>query len=295
MSYRFDESLALLLRFLPERDEHGNKGTFGTLLAICGSVPYRGAAVLAVSAALRCGVGIVRLAAPECVISACAAQVPECTYLPLPDCPDYQPLPEESLEQLKEAVKRSTAVLVGCGLGDCVRTRSIVDAVASTENVPVLLDADALNCMRGDYSPLEMLGDRAVITPHVGEFSRLTGKPISEIKGNYTKLASEFSRQYGCTVVLKDYVTHIATPDGTVLQNTAEPNSGLAKGGSGDVLAGIISAFLAQGAMPKIAAAVGCAFHSEAGKRCAEKLSKYAMLPSDVIKELPEVFAAGGR
>lgn len=251
--------------------------------------------MLAVSAALRCGVGIVRLAAPECVISACAAQVPECTYLPLPDCPDDQPLPDDALELIKTAAKRSTAVLVGCGLGDCVRTRSIIEAIATTEEIPVLLDADALNCMRDDLSPLIKLGKRAVITPHVGEFSRLTGKKIAEIKADYSKCAGEFSRKYGCTVVLKDYVTHIATPDGTVLMNTSEPNSGLAKGGSGDVLAGMIASFLAQGSEPKIAAEAGCALHAEAASRCAGRLTKRAMLPSDIISELPGVFVMGER
>jgi hydroxyethylthiazole kinase-like uncharacterized protein yjeF len=287
-----DFAFADALCALPARDERGNKGTFGTLTAVCGSVPYRGAAVLAVSAALRCGVGIVRLAAPECVVAACAAQVCECIFLPLPDCPDGLPLPGQALEAMERAAAGSTALLLGCGLGNSARTRSIVEwAAEHTEGIPVLLDADALNCMQGDIKPLEKLGARATITPHVGEFSRLTGLGIGEIKENPAGSASEFASRLGCTVVLKDFVTHIASPDGEVLRCGA-PNSGLAKGGSGDVLAGITASLLAQGVPPKLAAAAGCALHAEAARRASERLTRRAMLPSDIIAELPGVFAA---
>ncbi|HPT86176.1 MAG TPA: NAD(P)H-hydrate dehydratase [Bacillota bacterium] len=290
-----DFTFADATRALPVRDECGNKGAFGTLLAVCGSAEFRGAAVLAVMAALRCGTGIVRLAAPERVISACAAQVCECTFLPLPEAAGFSHLPADAIDAILAAAGRSSAVLAGCGLGNCARTRSIIEAVAGAETrLPVLLDADALNSLEGDISPLVRLGERAVITPHVGEFSRLTGIPISDIKEKPAKIAAEFAKSASCVVVLKDFITHVASPGGEALR-CGSPNSGLAKGGSGDVLAGIIASLLAQGLPPMLAAAAGCAIHSEAGARAAKRLSKRAMLPSDIISELPGIFLEAER
>jgi yjeF C-terminal region, hydroxyethylthiazole kinase-related len=282
-------SFADAITALPVRDERGNKGTFGTLTAICGCAFYRGAARLAISSALRCGVGIVRLAAPECVVAACAATLNECVYLPLPEVAG-KALPDSSLADIVAAANRSAALLAGCGLGDTDTARSIVKSVAENVVCPVLLDADALNCLHGNLSSLVNLRGRLVITPHIGEFSRLSGLSIPELKTHPAEYAKAFADEYGCVVVLKDYITHIVSSDHPEAIRCGEPNSGLAKGGSGDVLAGMIASFMAQGTEPVKAAEIGCALHAEAATRCCIRLSARAMLPSDLLDELPYLF-----
>lgn len=277
------DALAMLSSLLPSRNREGNKGDFGKLTVVAGSSFYRGAARLAVIAALRCGVGLVRLASIEPVIASVAAGVPECTFLPVEAASHGGMLGEDFRAKLP-LVQGTGAFLVGCGMMPTADTAEIASLLLSTET-PCVMDADALNslCQR----PELLRG--AIITPHIGEMARLTGRSIEEIKADRRQVALAFASTYGCVTVLKDAVTVIASPDGTS-EICDRPNDGLAKGGSGDVLAGIIASLLAQRLEPYRAAVAGVLLHSLAAAKGREVLGAASMLPSDLPAYLSSVY-----
>lgn len=280
--------LSPLRTLLPKRDPMGNKGTFGHLTAVAGSARYRGAAALAVGAALRSGVGVVRLASVEPVIAAVAASRPECTFLPLSIVP-HGGIDAEDFFRHYGAITQTDALLVGCGMTPARDTERIVAALLG-EEIPLVIDADGLNVLSRMTERLKETKTTPILTPHIGEMARLTGLSIPHIKEHRREVASRFAAEYGCVVVLKDAVTVIAAPDGKS-EVCDRPNSGLAKGGSGDVLAGIIASFLARGLAPYEAAVVGMLLHSLAAQKTARALTEDAMLPSDIITHLPLAFA----
>ncbi len=263
-----------------------NKGDRGFLTIVCGSSRYRGAASLAVQSALRCGVGIVCLASTERVISSVSSKVDECIYLPMKE----SGIGSISASSVSEIISQSktSAFLVGCGMINCSDTRDIAYKIIKNSSCPIILDADALNSLSDNSEVLLQARSEIAVTPHVGEMSRLIGKSIDEIKLNREQAALDFAKKYGVTVVLKDSTTVIASKDGRLYIHEA-PNSGMAKGGSGDVLAGIIAALSAQGTELFTASKIGVIIHGRAGKTAAQELSKTSMLPSDIIKYIPNV------
>ncbi len=262
-----------------------NKGDRGFLTIIAGSRFYRGAASLAVRAALRCGVGIVRLASIEPVIESVAAMVEECIYLPLGE----NNLGAISALNFPFDNINSSAILIGSGMTKGKDTEDIVKALLKTHCCPIILDADALNSITEDLDVLSSSACDITITPHIGEMSRLTKLSVSEIKGRREEVALDFAKRYKITVVLKDSETVVASRDGDVFRYN-HPNSGLAKGGSGDVLSGIIASLLAQGGDSFSTACRGVSIHGEAGRIASVRYSKDAMLPSDIIACLSDVF-----
>lgn len=283
---------------IPPRRPDSHKGSYGTLMVVCGSACYRGAAVLACGGALRSGVGICCLASVEPVIEAVLARYSECTLLPLPSAVHGGISAKEAIPLLLEKRKTAKAVLVGCGMGNTLDTEQIVTALLADAPCPILIDADGLNAIAGrgdDPASLFAAACRGVIlTPHVGEMSRLCGRSVEAIKRDPAAVAAEFAAKWGCTLVLKDSVTHIASPDGSVFRNTTG-NAGLARGGSGDVLAGIIASFAAQGLSPTDAAVCGVYLHGAAADDCAARRSMAGMLPSDLTEGLCHVFRDNGR
>lgn len=284
-----NELITDLKRLIKSKAPDSNKGTNGTLTVIAGSAYYRGAAFLAVSAAARCGAGIVRLASTEKVVAACAAKLSECTFLPIEENAAGSISAVHFSDKLSGIVS-SKAVLVGCGMTDCFDTGEIVSRVIREGKGSLVIDADGLNAIKTGPQILTEAQSFPIITPHVGEMARLSGLAVSEIKKERLKIASDFSKKYRSVVVLKDYVTTVCSPDGGsfVCNN---PNPGLAKGGSGDVLAGMIASFAAQGYGQFDAAVCGVVLHSLAAALAAEKMTEYAMLPSDIIRFIPNVFA----
>ena len=272
----------------PVRDTRGHKGTFGKVLAVCGSENYRGAAALCCEGALRSGAGLVQLAAPAAVCEAVAARLPEATHLPLTGTP------EDNAALAAIACSKADALVLGCGLGQSAGAAALVAALCVPQTVPAVLDADALNLLAAVPQPLtalpaeengtESLTNR-VLTPHIGEMARLLGLQPDEILANPTGYARRAARDWGSVVVLKSSCTVIAAPDGRTLTLDA-PNSGLAKGGSGDVLAGIIGGLLAQGLSAFEAAGCGVWLHSTAARKAAQTRSEAAMLPTDVLEAL---------
>lgn len=259
---------------LPRRRRKAHKGDFGRVYIMAGSVGYTGAAVFAANAAVRTGSGLVYLGVPREIWSVAAVKCDEA----MP-----HPLPEDADEVLKRMAS-CDAVLIGPGLGREKRTRELVCTLVSRLDVPLVLDADGLNAVADCGRLLTRRAAPTILTPHEGEFARLTGTalPVEE----RVRAAADFAAACGCVVVLKGHRTVTAAPDGRVWVNTSG-NPGMAKGGSGDVLAGMILSLLGQGFSPAESAAMAVWLHGRAGDLCAEKLGEYAMRPTDLLDCLP--------
>ncbi len=281
----------LISGFEPQRPEDGHKNTFGTALICAGSEFMSGAAVMAAGAALRSGAGLVRVFSENKTLDAIRASEP-CALLSLR--PDET---SDLLRKAKELCTSSSAVLIGSGIPQEYKNLEalICRFLENADNV--VLDAGALMSKPDAWGRIaECLKARktsAVITPHIGEFARLLRLPKSEVSDNAEELALKFASDNNCVVVLKSAKTYIATPDGMLFANDA-PNSGLAKGGSGDILAGLLTGFLAQGMEPYKAACSAVFIHSEAGRAAAETAGRRAMLPADLIVYLPEAYMNAG-
>ena len=281
-------------RCLPPRAADSHKGDFGTVLAICGSMAYRGAAALAALGALRSGAGIVRIAAVELVCAAVAARHHEPVYLPLPHTIDGSIQAERAKILLLPVLQSASAIVFGCGLGDSEETVALLEFVLKNAKAPLIIDADGINALAHHIHVLQEASVPVILTPHPGEMARLAHKDIAAVQNERVLTAQEFAAAHGVIVVLKGKETLIASPDGRVRFNpTGGP--GLAKGGSGDVLAGMIAAFCGQKLPPEDAAACAVYLHGLAGEETARRLSEYAMLPSELTEDLCAVLASFGR
>ena len=281
----------LISGFEPQRPEDGHKNTFGTALICAGSEYMTGAAVMATGAALRTGAGLVKVFSEEKTLDAVRVTEP-CALLSL-----RPGKTAELLKKAKELCLSSSAVLIGSGIPQDYKDLEALICRFLENADSVVLDAGALmskpdawariaECLKARKTP-------AVITPHIGEFARLTGVSKSEIGDKAGELALKFAADNNCVVVLKSAKTLIATPDGKLYVNDA-PNSGLAKGGSGDVLAGLITGFLAQGMEPYKAACSAVFIHSKAGEAAANEVGTRTMLPTDLIVYLPGAYMDAG-
>ena len=285
-----------ITKILKSRPSDSHKGTMGTVNAVVGCSRYRGAAVLSVMGALRAGAGIVRLCGTEKVCAAVAAQYPSATLLPLGENAEGY-ISADSVSEIINAVKPTDVLLIGCGLGQCADTANTVNRLIFGLKNKKVIDADALNLLvsSDSLSVAKNVGalKNCIATPHIGEISRLCGKPISEISDSMESAAQEFSETYGCVTVLKSHRTVIAAPgDGNIDVYVSElGNTGLARGGSGDVLAGIIAGFLAQGYTLSESAVLGVAVHGSAADLCASERSMQAMLPSDLGEYICRLFS----
>ena len=267
---------------LPPRRADGHKGTFGKVLIVGGAVGYTGAPYLTAAAAVRTGCGLVSLGVPETIWPVEAAKCVSAMPFPLPD--KHGRLSPKAKEEILERAAGCDAVALGPGLGrgDGV-TELVLDLLQKIQQ-PMVLNADGINALGGHIDVLDARRDRiTVLTPHDGEFTRIGGDLTGS---NRLGAARAFGAAHGCVLVLKGHRTLTAAPAGNVLVNTTG-NSGLAKGGSGDVLTGIVAALLAQGATAVRAAAVGVWLHGRAGDLAAERLTPYGMTPEDVVSSLP--------
>lgn len=259
---------------LPRRRRDAHKGDFGRVHILAGSVGYTGAPIFAANGAVRSGSGLVFLGVPEDIWNVVAVKCGEAMPYPLP----------HNIEEILERMTACDGVLVGPGLGRTTEVEQLVRSIVSRLDVPLVLDADGINALA--ECP-QMLSDRTaptVITPHEGEFARLTGCriPIADRTGT----ALDFACGHNCTVVLKGHRTVIAAPDGRVWINTTG-NPGMAKGGSGDVLAGMLLSLIGQGFEVPESAAMAVWLHGRAGDLAAGDLGEYAMTPTDLLAYLP--------
>lgn len=273
-------NLKTVLQMLPTRTPESHKGSYGKVLAVCGSSPYRGAAVLSVMGALRTGAGLVTLAAPECVAAAAAARVPEAIFLP-----------DAAQERILEEVSRSEVCLLGCGLSADADTAQLAKKALDASMGVVVLDAGALCSLADDISAITAFAQSQplIVTPHPGEMARLCRCSVEDIEKERTSCALDFALSTGAITVLKGHETLIACPDGTLYENHTG-NAGLARGGSGDILAGMIAGLAAQGMSAEHAAAAGVFLHGLSADRCAARLSMQGMLPSDILTDLCNIF-----
>lgn len=283
-----------LLRFaLPPRARRTHKGTYGRVALLCGSEGMSGAAVLATRAALRSGAGLCEVLTPEANRQVLQITAPEAIVTVRRDT-----------ETVKKVMQGADGVVIGCGLGTSEAAyealRTALSAVPADGSRPVVLDADGLNLLaaHGELWETALLASpdqNVVITPHPAEMARLCGLGVGEILCDLPRVASQYAREKGITVVLKDAHTVIASPDGDVYICIAG-NAGLAKGGSGDVLAGVIGALLTQNrarlgrevSTAEVAAA-GVYLHAAAADLTARDLGEYGMLATDVIERIPLV------
>ena len=267
---------------LPLRPRNAHKGDFGKIFILAGSEGYTGAPVLAAKAALRTGAGLVYLGVPRNIYPIVAVKCSEAMPFPLP----------EDASAILERAQGCDAALIGPGLGRAPEVEKLVLSLLEQLTIPVVLDADGINALAGHIDVLDRRKAPTVLTPHEGEFARLTGcaLPVRD----RLAAARDFAQAHGCVLVLKGQGTVTAAPDGSARIN-ATGNPGMAKGGSGDVLAGMIAALLGQKHLRgerdntyELTADAVC-FHGLAGDACARTFGEYAMLPSDLIETLPQV------
>ena len=281
----------LVRSILPERPLQANKGSFGRVLVVAGSMKYIGAAYLACSGAIRVGAGLVTLATTPTLQTILAAKLTEVTYLPLPESRPGIVSPEAA-RLISQQFESYNVLLLGCGLGQSQAAvklvRSILLAKERRELPALVLDADALNILASVPQWWQHLTTDAILTPHPGEMARLTGMSVPEIQADRLGVAKKWAAEWNKTVVLKGAYTVIASPDArTVISPIANP--GLASAGSGDVLTGAIAGLVAQGLPLFEAAAGGVYLHGEAGERVRDRLGDAGMIASDLLPELPVV------
>ena len=268
-------------KLLPKRDPWGYKGSFGKILLLCGSRGFTGAAYLAAMGALRTGAGLVFLGVPECIYTIEAVKLNEPVVFPLAEIAGK--LSADAIPQILERLPAMDAVLIGCGLGISEGTLAVVQAVLEKAQCPVVLDADGINVLSGHMNILRGRRHATILTPHDGEFLR-AGGVLGEDR---MAAAAEFAGKNGCIVLLKGHRSCIT--DGKTGYRNQTGNSGMAVGGSGDLLAGMIAGLLGQGLAPLEAAACAAWLHGAAGDLCAREIGEYGMLPTDMLSALPRL------
>ena len=275
---------ALVKKLLPKRPPDGHKGTFGKAYLLCGSAAYTGAPVLASRAAGRGGCGLVTVGVPNAAWGPVAARCLEEMPQALPDKDGM--VSKEAFPLLRDKLFTADAALIGPGLGRGKETEKVIRRLVETCPGPLVLDADGINALEGHIDTLDARRGRVtVVTPHDGEFQRLGGCP----QDRSLDAARAFAAHHGCVLVWKGHRTIVAAPDGRCYVNTTG-NSGMAKGGSGDVLAGLLTSLLAQGMEAAEAAACAVWLHGTAGDLAAEELTAYAITAGDLIRFLPAAF-----
>lgn len=270
------------------RPVDSHKGAYGRLLTISGSYGMAGAALLCARGALHSGVGLLTAAVPERVYPLLASAVPESMFLPLPDT-DVGTFSSAAAEPLLAAAAKASAVVAGPGMGTGPDQTHLISRLCRECACPLVLDADGLNSLEPHILEEETVSAPRILTPHPGEMARLLGCSIDQVQQNRAAIARDFADRYGVVLVLKGHHTLVCAPGRPVMENPTG-NPGMATGGSGDVLAGMIGSLVAQGMEPYDAAVCGVYLHGAAGDRAAARFSQRGMLPSDLIEELQNLF-----
>lgn len=272
---------------LPPRPADGHKGTFGRVVALAGSDRFSGAAVLVARAALRSGAGLAVIACPARVLPQIAARVMAEITEPLPDAPPGV-LATVSVRRALELAGAADAVALGPGLSDDPRALDFARAVTLRCTRPLVLDADGLNAFAGRLEELAACPAPLVLTPHPGEAARLLGVSAADVQRDRAGAVSELARRSGATCLLKGAATLVA--EGTRRARNGTGNSGMATGGSGDVLTGVIAALLAQGMAPFEAAVLGAHLHGRAGDLAAAVTGERSLIATDLLDHLQDAF-----
>lgn len=268
-----------VLSIIPNRKADSHKGDYGKVLLLCGSVGFTGAAALAAMGALRSGAGLVYVGVPESIYAIEAVKLTEAIVFPLPE-EDGQ-LSAKAIPVIRKYLQTMDAVLIGCGLGISTGTMAVLDAVMREYKGPVVVDADGITMLASNQDLLKERMYPTILTPHEGEFRRLK-IAVEEERLTGAMIAA---KELGCILLRKGHETVITDGKDYYINPTGNP--GMAVGGSGDVLAGVLVSLLGQGIAPLKAAACAAWLHGAAGDRCAEKMGQYGMLPTDMLQEIP--------
>ena len=266
---------------LPDRDPWGHKGSFGKILLLCGSRGYTGAAYLAAMGALRTGAGLTFLGVPESIYAIETIKLNEPVVFPLPD--DDGKFSIYAVSEIEKRLPQMDAVLIGCGIGQSGGTLAVVKAVLEQAKCPVVVDADGINVLEKHKDILRGRTYPTILTPHDGEFLRFGGT----IGEDRMASAAYFSREWNSIVLLKGHRTCITDGVNGYINETGNP--GMAVGGSGDILAGMIVSLLGQGLNTLEAAACAAWLHGAAGDLCTEEIGQYGMLPTDMLTRIPRL------
>ena len=270
-----------VLKILPDRDANAHKGNFGRILLLCGSRGYTGAAALAAMGALRCGAGLVYLGVPNSIYAIEAVKLTEPIVFPLPD--EDGSLSDLAVDKILQMLPQMDAVLIGPGLGQSNGTFVVLKTVLAKFTGPVVIDADGINLLAGHIDLLRGRTAPTILTPHEGEFCRITGQACKDRVAE----AMAFAADNQVILLLKGHRTVITDGANCYINQTGNP--GMAVGGSGDVLAGMITALLGQGVAPLQAAVCGAWLHGAAGDICEKEIGQYGMLPTDMLQVLPRL------
>ena len=286
MATSSDLEVVTALPALPPRPAASNKGDFGRVLIVAGSRGMSGAAVLCGRAALRAGAGLVYVAVPEAVWPVVAAADPCYLTVPLPQ--DEQGRVGNAREELLRAAAGKDVLALGPGLGRSDALADLTRAVLAETTVPLILDADGVNVFEGHADGLRGRAAPLVLTPHPGEFARLLGTTAAAVQADREGLAVRFATEHGVVLVLKGY--HTLVTDGRRLYRNDTGNPGLATGGTGDVLTGVLAALIGQGLAPFAAAQLGVHLHGVAGDLARDEVGEVSLIASDLLEYLPRVF-----
>ena len=281
---------ARVAQLLPARPVTAHKGTFGTAMLVAGCINYTGAAILAGTAATRSGAGLVAMAVPHSIYPIVASRIAEATYWPLPDINGH--IASDAVPILQEKFDQTSALLIGPGLGNTAETTGFLHTLltSSGDNLPSLvLDADALNILAAMPNWWQAIPPDSILTPHPGEMARLINSTVADVQQHRLDVAAEMAAKWQQIVVLKGSCTVIAAPNKRVMVMPFA-NAALAKGGTGDVLAGLIAGLRAQGVTPFQAAMVGAYVHGLAGELAVEQLDVASVLAGDLVSLLPLAF-----
>lgn len=277
----------LAASLIPEKKPDAHKGNFGRLLIVCGSETMPGACIMSALAAGRTGVGLLQTASTEKVLSAISQMLPESMQLPL-TADENGFISADNFEKIMKVSEKATAVLIGCGIGVDENTKKLVKKLIENLNCPVILDADGINCIADSIDIIKEKKSSIILTPHPAEMGRLCGKSAAQVQSDRLGTATEFSERYDAVTVLKGAGTIVSYGDTVYVNHTGNP--GMGKGGSGDVLSGIIASLAAQGISPAEAAALGVFVHGIAGDLAAEEKTMQCMTATDIIAMLPKAF-----
>jgi NAD(P)H-hydrate epimerase len=275
------------LPHLKPRPVDANKGSFGRVLVVAGSRGMSGAAVLCATAALRGGVGLVKAAVPQGILPVVAAANPCYLTAPLPEDAEGR-IHKAAVAPLLDQLHGQTATVLGPGLGQSPDLPDVLAEVLRDDTTPLVLDADGLNALAKRLDVLKPNRRPLVLTPHPGEFSHLTGMPIPEIQAHRQESAARFAEEHNVVLVLKGHGTVVT--DGERLYVNTTGNPGMATGGTGDVLAGLIGALIAQGLEAFAAAQLGVYLHGLAGDQARDAVGESPLIASDLIDHLPGAF-----
>lgn len=268
------------------RPKNSHKGTFGTAVLFCGSYGMAGAEILAARAALRSGVGIVKALVCDKNYSAFTSSVPEAVTIPVTTAENGAPMVYD--RTILSALSSSNALLIGCGLGRSDEARKLVIRTLEKTQIPTVIDADGINALMGGINIIRKVNAPVILTPHPAEMARLCDTTTDVIEANRVKYAKKLAVENNCYLVLKGTNTIVATPNGRIFFNTTG-NEGLATGGSGDVLSGMIVSRLAQGYDPLTAVLNSVWLHGAVADMLAEKMPTRAIMPSDIIEGLKTI------